>query len=80
MRSLKYILNTLVPVFIVLIVLIIWTGGFDVHIFGIQISCNGLVNPILILSVLVLFRFSLFAGGKNSLTFIGERVRLINSK
>ncbi len=71
MRSLKLTLNALVPVFIVLIVLIIRTGGFDVHILGIRISCNGLLNPILVLSVLVLFRFFLSAGGKNSLTFIG---------
>ena len=69
MRLLKSLLNTLIVLFIVLIISIIWTGGFEVRIFGVEISCHGLANPIIFLSILLLFRFFVIIGWANSLIF-----------
>jgi len=70
-KNLKSLLNILILMIMALIVSIVWTGGFEFHIIGKKISCYGLANPILFLSILFLFRFFLGIGGKNSLTFIG---------
>jgi hypothetical protein len=53
-----------------LIVSIIWTGGFEVRLFGAEISCHGLANPIIFLSILMLFRFFLIIGWVNSLVLL----------
>ncbi len=69
MRLLKSLLNALIVLFIVLIISIIWTGGFEVRIFGVEISCYGLANPIIFLAILMLFRFFMIIGWANSLVF-----------
>lgn len=56
----------------VLIVSIISTGGYEVHIYGKTISCYRLANPILILLTLLMLRFLLEIGRTNSLTLIGS--------
>ena len=66
----KSLLNALIVLFIVLITSIILTGGFEINIAGKEISCNGLINPILALTIFLLFRFYLAIGFKNSLVFI----------
>jgi lysophospholipase L1-like esterase len=67
MRVLKLLLNALIVLLIALIILIISTGGFEVRILGLEISCHGLSNPIIFLVILMLFRFFLMIGWANSL-------------
>ena len=62
-------INVLIVLFILLIISIIWTGGFEVRLFGVVISCHGLGNPIIFLSILMVFRFFLIIGWANSLVF-----------
>ena len=44
-RAMKWVLNILIVMFVVLIFAIIWTGGFEFHVLGIRISCYNIVNP-----------------------------------
>jgi len=62
------LINIIILLLISLIISILWTGGFEINIIGKQISCKGLTNPILILSILILFRICLAIGWINSLT------------
>jgi lysophospholipase L1-like esterase len=70
MRVLKSLLNALIVLFIVLIISIIWTGGFEIHFLGGEVSCHGLINPILIVLTLIILRFFMRIGWANSLIFM----------
>jgi hypothetical protein len=63
----KLLINILILLVILLIISIVWTGGFEINIIGKQISCKGLTNPILILCFLILFRICYAIGWVNSL-------------
>ncbi|MDY7035255.1 MAG: GDSL-type esterase/lipase family protein [Thermodesulfobacteriota bacterium] len=67
-KSLNLLLTSLILLFAILIISIIWTGGFEVHIFGKEISCNAITNPVLALTLLILFRVFLKIGWANSVT------------
>jgi hypothetical protein len=69
MRALKLLLNVFIVLFVILIISIIWAGGFELRILGLEISCHGLANPVIFLSILILFRFFLIIGWANSLIF-----------
>jgi lysophospholipase L1-like esterase len=69
-KIIKALINALIVLFIALIISIIWTGGFEVRLFGVEISCHGLANPIIFLSILMLFRFFLIIGWVNSLVLL----------
>lgn len=71
MRISKSVLNVFILLLVVLIVSIIWRGGFEVELFGKEIRCHTLINPLIVLSVFLFLRFCLEIGGKNSLTLIG---------
>ena len=69
-RAIKWVVNILIVMFVVLIFAIIWTGGFDVHLAGIGIGCYNLANPVLFVTLLILIRFALGIGWTNSLTLL----------
>lgn len=68
--AMKWVLNLLIVMFVVLIFAIIWTGGFEIHVLGSRISCYNIANPVLLATLLILIRFSLGIGCANSLTLL----------
>lgn len=70
MKPIKWVLNILIALFIVLIFAIIWTGGFEIQILGSRISCRNLSNPVIFGTLLILIRFSMGVGWANSLTVL----------
>lgn len=70
MSLLKGLLTGFIFLFAALFITIIWNGGFEVHVWGKEISCRSLLNPIIFLSVFVFLRLALGIGGKNTLTLL----------
>lgn len=70
LNTIKWVLNCLILLFFILILAILWTGGFEFQVLGKRISSHNLANPVLITFFLVLFRFFLGIGWANSLTVI----------
>lgn len=66
----KWILNILILFFVILVLAILWTGGFEFQVLGKRISSHNLANPVLITFLLILVRFFLGMGWANSLTVI----------
>lgn len=69
-QAMKWVLNILIMMFVVLIFAIIWTGGFEFHVLGSRISCYNIENPVILLTLLILIRFSLGIGWANSLALL----------
>lgn len=70
LRFSKSALNIFIFSSAALIIAIIWSGGFEFQVIGKRISCHTLVNPSILFVILILLRFFLGIGLKNSLTFI----------
>ena len=71
LKFLKYLLTLLILLVAGFAVSIVITGGFEIHLFGNEISCHGLKNPLLALFILIMIRFFLKAGLLNSSLFLG---------
>lgn len=70
MKILGRTLDSLILLDGALIALIIFLGGFEWHVLGVKISCRSVANPALAFIVLVVSRFFLIIGLKNSFTFL----------
>ncbi len=66
----KRVLDILAALVVILIVSIVFSGGFTVKLPGATISCRNLLNPILIVILLGLLRICLSIGLANSIAFL----------
>lgn len=66
-RILKVTLNGSIVLFVFLLFFIIHWGGIEVSLFGWKVKAKGISNPVVILSLLLLLRFCLAIGRRNSL-------------